>query len=100
MVSLVVAESQNRVIGLNNRIPWKLPRDLARLKRLTKDQVVIVGHKTYDSMDEYYRTSGREMPARKYLVVTRDQNFQPDRDNARAVFSVEQAMDLANSLKA
>jgi dihydrofolate reductase len=100
MVSLIVAEAQNRVIGLNNRIPWRLPRDLARLKRLTKDQVVVLGHKTYDSMDGYYTASGRDMPGRKYLVITRDQNFKPAREQARAVYSMEQALDIAKGLQA
>jgi dihydrofolate reductase len=100
MVSLIVAETQNRVIGQGNRIPWRLTRDLARLKRLTKDQVVILGRKTYDSMDGYYTASGRELPGRKYLVVTRDQNFKPERPNAQAVYSLEQALEFAENLQA
>src|SRR5262249_49655598 len=66
----------------------------------TKDQVVILGRKTYESMDAYYQGSGREMPGRKYLVVTRDQSYRPERENAKEVFSVQQALDLAKGLSA
>ncbi len=100
MVSLVVAQAQNRVIGRDNRVPWRLRSDLVRLKRLTKDKVVILVRRSYESMDDYYTGTGREMPGRKYLVITRDQDFAPQRQNAKAVFSVQQALDMAKQLKA
>jgi dihydrofolate reductase len=95
MVILVAAQAQNRVIGRDNMVPWRMRSDLVRLVRLTKGQVVVLGRKTYDSMDEYYRGTGREMPGGHYLVVTRDSTFKPARSNASAVHSVPDALEKA-----
>lgn len=64
IVSLVAALARNRVIGAGNRLPWHLPEDLKRFKRLTMGAPVIMGRKTYESL-------GRPLPGRRNIVVTR-----------------------------
>ena len=64
IVSLVAALARNRVIGAGNRLPWHLPEDLKRFKRLTMGAPVIMGRKTHVSI-------GRPLPGRCNIVVTR-----------------------------
>ena len=68
LVSLVAALARNRVIGAGNRMPWHLPEDLRRFKRLTMGAPVIMGRKTYESILEQ---TGRPLPGRRNIVVTR-----------------------------
>jgi len=62
--SLVVAMARNRVIGRDNQLPWRLPADLARFKRLTMGHHLIMGRKTYESI-------GRPLPGRITVMLTR-----------------------------
>jgi dihydrofolate reductase len=64
LTALVAALARNRVIGIGNRLPWRLPEDLARFKRLTMGAPVIMGRKTRESI-------GRPLPGRRNIVVTR-----------------------------
>ena len=64
LIALVAALARNRVIGVGNRLPWRLPEDLARFKRLTMGASVIMGRKTRESI-------GRPLPGRRNIVVTR-----------------------------
>jgi dihydrofolate reductase len=63
-LSLVVAMSRNRVIGVNGGLPWREPEDLKHFKRLTLNHAVIMGRKTFDSI-------GKPLPQRRNLVVSR-----------------------------
>ena len=63
-LSLVAAIARNRVIGVGGRLPWHLPEDLQRFKRLTMGAAVIMGRRTYESI-------GRSLPGRRNIVVTR-----------------------------
>lgn len=65
MIALVVAVSENGVIGSKNGLPWHLPADLKKFKRLTTGHAIIMGRKTWESI-------GRPLPDRRMLVVTRD----------------------------
>ena len=66
--SLVVAMSRNRVIGRDNRLPWRLPADLAFFKRVTLGHPVIMGRRTYESI-------GKPLPGRLNIVVSRDPGY-------------------------
>lgn len=61
--------AENRVIGANNALPWRLPADLKRFRRLTTGHPVIMGRKNYQSI-------GRPLPERVNIVVTRNPSFQ------------------------
>lgn len=83
-VSLIAALADNGVIGAGNRLPWHLPADLARFKRLTMGHHLILGRKTFDSI-------GRALPGRHMLVLSRGRPSLPD--------GVEHASDLETALE-
>src|SRR3990167_6480881 len=96
-VSIIAAMDEKRGIGKENRIPWHLKEDLIHLKSLTKDNLVILGRKSYDSMLSYYNKSGNPMPGRLYIVVTHDKEYKLGRENAAVANSLEEAISLAKS---
>lgn len=67
--SIIVAQSQNRVIGINNTLPWYLPADLKRFKAITMGHHMIMGRKTYESI-------GKPLPGRTSIVITRNQDLE------------------------
>ena len=67
MLSLIVAYDKNKSIGQENTIPWRLKRDMLRVKELTTNQTIIMGRKTLDSI-------GRSLPNRINRILTRDKN--------------------------
>jgi dihydrofolate reductase len=76
---MIVAAAENGVIGVDNRLPWRLPADLARFKRLTMGHHLIMGRKTYESI-------GRPLPGRITVVLTRTAGFDvPDVSVARSL---------------
>ena len=77
--------ARGRVIGLQGRIPWRLPRDLANFKRLTWGHPVIMGRKTFASL-------GRVLPGRTNIVLSRDKNLSVC--GGIVCVSLEQALEL------
>jgi len=69
MISLIVAVADSGVIGRDNGLPWHLPEDLKRFKRLTLGKPIVMGRKTYESI-------GKPLPGRQNIVVTRDPNYR------------------------
>ena len=69
-VAIIVAMTQNRVIGSGENLPWHLPEDLQLFKRLTMDCTIIMGHKTHASI-------GRPLPGRHNIVLSRGQTELP-----------------------
>lgn len=67
-LELVVAVSENDVIGRANRLPWRLSADLRRFKSLTMGRRILMGRKTYESI-------GRALPGRLNIVMTRALDF-------------------------
>lgn len=92
-LSLIVAMAANRVIGRDGALPWHLPADLKRFKRLTMGHPLIVGRKTWESI-------GRPLPGRTMIVVTRQPGYRPaDPSGAvRVVHSVDDALRLARAV--
>ncbi|HSN85368.1 MAG TPA: dihydrofolate reductase [Thermoanaerobaculia bacterium] len=86
-ISLIVAMAANRVIGRDNDLPWRLPDDLRRFKRLTMGHTLVMGRKTWESI-------GRPLPGRAIVVVTRQEGYgvPPGVSVAR---SVEEALEIA-----
>ena len=60
---------RKRGIGIGNRLPWKLPEDLAHFKRTTTGHAIIMGRKTFESI-------GRPLPGRRNIVVSRNPAWQ------------------------
>lgn len=99
IISIVVAMDEKRGIGKDNKIPWHLKDDLIHLKSLTLGHVVILGRTTYDSMAGYYDKSGKEMPGKLYVIVTRDESYKPTRENAVVAHSIEEALQKAREVE-
>ena len=69
-VVMIVAVADNGVIGFQGKIPWRIPEDLPRFKKLTMGHSIIMGRKTYESI-------GKPLPGRTNIVLTRNQSFCP-----------------------
>ncbi len=67
-ISIIVAVSENGVIGKDNQLIWRLPDDLKRFKNLTLGHPIIMGRKTFDSI-------GKALPGRTSIVITRNPDF-------------------------
>lgn len=91
-VSIIAAIDEKRGLGKDNKMMWHIKDDLVHLKNLTKDKIVVLGRKTYESMIFYYDKSGRPLPGKIYIVITRDQNYKPTRDNVIVANSLEEAL--------
>ncbi len=87
-LSVIVALAKNRVIGVNNTLPWHLPEDLKRFRQLTMGHHIIMGRKTYESL-------GRLLPGRQTVIVTRNRDYQVE--GAHVVHSLEQAIQVSAS---
>lgn len=72
MINLIVAASDNDVIGHLNAIPWYLPRDLKNFKELTTGHTTVMGRKTFESI---MARIGKPLPDRKNVVITRNSEF-------------------------
>ncbi len=75
MISLIVAKSDNDVIGSHDGLPWYLSADLRHFKQLTTGHTVVMGRKTFDSI---ISRLGHPLPERRSIVVTRDVEFAYD----------------------
>ena len=88
-IVLIAAFAQNRVVGINNTLPWHLPEDLKYFKRTTTGKAIIMGRKTYDSI-------GRPLPNRTNIVISRNSDFSAD--GIKVVASLEAAIELAKEV--
>ncbi|MDQ6608878.1 MAG: dihydrofolate reductase [Bacteroidota bacterium] len=89
ILSLLVAASENNLIGKDNQLPWYLPGDLKYFKNLTWGMPILMGRKTFESI-------GKALPGRKSLVLTRNKKWL--HDGVEAVHSIEEAVTKAESL--
>ena len=71
-VGLIWGQSTSGVIGRDGTIPWHLPEDLARFKRLTMGHTVVMGRRTWDSLP----TRFRPLPGRRNIVLTRNSGLE------------------------
>lgn len=68
-IAAIFAMSDNRVIGKDNQLPWRLPADMRHFKKITMGKPILLGRKTYESI-------GHALPGRCNVVITRDIHFQ------------------------
>lgn len=95
IISLIAALTEKRVIGNKNRIPWHIKDDLIHFKNLTLHHTVIMGRTTFDSLMGYYKKSGRPLPDRRHVIVSRDTDYTVDLPGCFVAHSVEDALQLA-----
>lgn len=72
MISLIVAYDKNQGIGKENTLPWKLSEDLKMFKKITENNYIVMGRKTFESI-------GKPLPNRKNIIITRDTDYQQDK---------------------
>lgn len=82
-LSLIAAVAENGIIGVNNTLPWHLPEDLKRFRALTTGHHIIMGRKTYESLN-------RLLPDRVTVIVTRNPDYRVE--GALIAHSLEQAI--------
>lgn len=85
-LSLIVAASENDVIGVDGDLPWHLSADLKRFRKLTTGHSLIMGRKTFESI-------GRLLPERNMIIVTRNEQYQFE--GAVVVHSIAEAIAAA-----
>jgi dihydrofolate reductase len=87
-LSIIVAASENNVIGVGNQLPWRLPDELRRFKALTLGKPILMGRKTYESI-------GRPLPGRRNIVISRRLGLSIE--GVDVCSSLEQAMAIVAS---
>ena len=70
-IVMVAAVAENGVIGLDGDIPWSISEDLKHFRRVTRDNTVVMGRRTFDSI-------GHPLPFRTNVVITRDRAWSHD----------------------
>jgi dihydrofolate reductase len=87
-IALIAAMDRNRTIGIGNKLPWRLPAEMAYFKRMTLGKTVLMGRKTFESLP-------KPLVDRRNVVLTRQQDFQPE--GCEVVHSVEEALELCKN---
>ena len=85
-ISIIVAVSENNVIGKNNDLLWRLPDDMKFFKNTTIGHPVIMGRKTFESF-------GKPLKERKNIIITRQKDYHPD--GVVVVHDLENAIEEA-----
>ncbi|MBQ9495801.1 MAG: dihydrofolate reductase [Treponema sp.] len=86
MIAVIAAVAKNRALGKNGKLPWKLPCDLAHFKKLTINNVVIMGRKTFESIE-------KQLPNRITIVISKMHTFSGT--NLYTARSFAEAMECA-----
>ena len=89
MISLMVAHDPNRVIGIDNELPWHIPADLAYFKEHTIGKGIVMGRNTFESI-------GRPLPKRRNIVVTRSDDYEAE--GVDVVHNLQDAVKLAKEV--
>ena len=84
-LSILVAHDKQRVIGYQNQLPWHLPNDLKHVKQLTTGHTLIMGRKTFNSID-------KPLPNRRNIVLTTNPSF--NREGVDVINSLEDIENL------
>ena len=86
MLSVIVAYDKAHGIGIKNRLPWKLSDDLKNFKKLTENNYIVMGRKTFDSI-------GQPLSNRQNIILTRQKDYQQDK--CAVLHDVEHVLKLA-----
>jgi len=90
LISIIAAMTDDRVIGINNSLPWKLPSDMKWFRQQTLGKPILMGRKTFESF------GARPLPERTNIIVTRDKNYQAE--GAVVVHSIDAALQAAGNV--
>lgn len=87
-LTLIAALAGNRVIGRDNRLPWRLPADLRFFKQTTMGKPLLMGRRTWESI-------GRPLPGRRMIVLSRDPAYQAP--GCTVAHSLEEALTVVGA---
>lgn len=90
ILSIITAMDNNRLIGKDNALPWKVPADLQFFKKVTMFKPIIMGRKTFESI-------GRPLPGRRNIIITRDQEFTAE--GCELVYSPAMAIEAVQDVE-
>lgn len=90
-LTLISAVSENNVIGVENKIPWRIKKDMLRFKELTTNHPIIMGRKTYESFPPKFRP----LPNRKNIVLSK--TFK-EQDGIYIARDISEALNLTENL--
>lgn len=90
-VVMVAAYADNRVIGADGEIPWRILEDFAHFKEVTLGHTLLMGRATWDSI-------GRPLPGRTTVVLTRSPDWSPGFEGVHVAHSLTDALALCASL--
>ena len=90
-ISLIVAVSENGVIGKDNDLIWHLPKDMQFFKKITIGHHVIMGRRNFESIPHKYRP----LPNRTNIIITRQSEYKAE--GCIVVNSVETALEIAKN---
>lgn len=88
MIAHIVAAAQNGTIGVDGDLPWDLPKDMQFFKDQTKNHIIIMGRKTFESI-------GRPLPKRLNIIITRQENYKIE--GAHVFQNIEDALEFAKN---
>ncbi|MDE1925276.1 MAG: dihydrofolate reductase [Patescibacteria group bacterium] len=89
MICAIAALGQNRVIGKDNELLWRIPDDFKRFKALTTGHPIVMGRKTFESL-------GKPLPNRTNIVITRDTSWSAE--GIVVMHSIEEAVEKAKEI--
>ena len=87
MLTLVYAQDQAGGIGYQNQLPWHLPNDLKFFKQVTLGHAILMGRVTFDGLNR------RLLPNRTSIILTNNQDYQIDDENALVFNTIEDVLD-------
>lgn len=84
---MIAAMTEDRVIGIKNSLPWKLPNDMKWFRQNTMGKPIVMGRKTFESF------GAKALPGRTNIIITRDDSYKAD--DSVVVHSIEDAIEAA-----
>lgn len=90
-ISMIAAMTEERVIGIKNTLPWKLPNDMKWFRQNTMGKPIIMGRKTFESF------GAKPLPGRTNIIITHSQNYQAQ--DSIVVHSIDDALKAAGDVE-
>ena len=87
---MIAAMTEERVIGVKNSLPWKLPNDMKWFRENTMGKPIVMGRKTFESF------GAKALPGRKNIIITSDESYQAS--NSVVVHSIDEALKAAGDV--
>lgn len=89
IVLIAALAEENRVIGREGGLPWHIPEDMRRFRRLTTGHALLIGRRTFESVVEEF---GGPLPERRMAVLTRRGEL-PGFPEVEVFSSIEEALE-------